>query len=116
MHELSIVEALLGQIDEQLREHPGTRLTAVRLRVGALRQVVPEMLRFCFTAAIRDTALAGAELVVDETAAEARCGRCARTFAVDDHWFECPHCRSLGADLLRGNELELTSLELQPVN
>jgi hydrogenase nickel incorporation protein HypA/HybF len=106
MHEMSIIEALLEQVRQETR--PGTSVRMVRLRVGKLRQCVPEMLTFCYTAAVPD----GSQLEIEEVPAEARCRRCSLTFAVEDNWFECPRCRSSEADLLRGNELQLLSLEL----
>jgi hydrogenase nickel incorporation protein HypA/HybF len=110
MHEMSIIEALL----EQIRLHCPTamQVRAVRLRVGALRQVLPEALTFCYEAAVRGTFLEGSRLQIEQLPAEARCRHCSLTFAVEDYWFECPRCNFAGAELLRGDELQLLSLEL----
>jgi hydrogenase nickel incorporation protein HypA/HybF len=113
MHEMSIVEALLEQIRQELRLHPGEVLRNVRLRVGQLRQVVPESLTFCYDAAVHGTPLEGSRLEVEERPAEARCQRCCLTFSVADQWFVCPRCEATGADLLKGDELQLISLELE---
>jgi len=112
MHEMSIVEALLDVIRQELRGYPDTHVRTVFVRVGALRQVVPEMLATCYEAAVRGTTLEGSRLEVQPVGAEARCRQCSSTFVVEDNWFECPRCQALGADLLRGNELELMTLEL----
>jgi hydrogenase nickel incorporation protein HypA/HybF len=106
MHEMSIIEALLEQVRQETR--PGTCVRAVRIRVGKLRQAVPEMLTFCYAAAVCD----GSRLEIEEVPAEARCRRCCLTFVVEENWFECPRCKSTEADLLRGDELQLMSLEL----
>ena len=106
MHEMSLIEALLEQIQRETR--PGMCVRTVWLRVGKLRQAVPEMLKFCYSAAVND----GSHLEIEEVPAEARCRRCSLTFAVEDRWFECPRCRATGADLLKGDELQLLSLEL----
>jgi hydrogenase nickel incorporation protein HypA/HybF len=111
MHEMSIIEALLEQVRQETQ--PGMLVRNVRLRVGKLRQAVPEMLTFCYDAAVRGTSLEGSHLDVEELPAEARCRRCCLTFAVEDNWFECPRCRATGADLLKGDELQLISLELK---
>lgn len=118
MHEMSIVESLLDAIRQELRERPAARLETVRVRVGALRQVVPEMLEFCYQAATADTPFAGSRLMLETVPASARCRPCSLEFAVGDRWFECPRCGSTDADLVRGDELLLLSLELtepQPV-
>jgi hydrogenase nickel incorporation protein HypA/HybF len=112
MHEVAIVEALIEAVRGELRAYPGATVTKVRVRVGALRQVVPGVMTFCFNAAIRDTNLAGASLEVEEVPARARCPQCRAEFAVEENWFECPHCATAGSDLLAGNELDLTGIEL----
>ena len=112
MHEMSIVEALLETVSREARSHAATGVRTVRVRVGALRQVVPETLVFCYDAAVRGTALAGSRLDIEPLAAEARCRTCDLIFAVEDNWFACPRCGAFGAELLQGNELELVSLEL----
>ena len=56
MHELSISSAI---VDTALRHADGRRVTVVDVRLGALRQVVPESLGFYFEIVSRDTALRG---------------------------------------------------------
>ncbi|HVM61011.1 MAG TPA: hydrogenase maturation nickel metallochaperone HypA [Verrucomicrobiae bacterium] len=113
MHELSIAEELARVIQEELRAYPGARLKTAYLRLGALRLVERTTLEFCFEAAIRDTTLAGAQLRVEPVEAAARCRGCDLEFPVDDKWFECPQCGSSDAELLRGDELQLTSLDVE---
>jgi hydrogenase nickel incorporation protein HypA/HybF len=112
MHEMSIVEALLDAVRRETQAYPAAQVATVRVRVGALRQVVPETLVFCYEAATRDTPLAPSRLEIEAVPAEARCWQCSLTFAVDESWFECPRCKALGADLFQGAELELLTLEL----
>jgi len=109
---MSIVEALLEQIREDTRDYPAKRVSIVRVRIGALRQVVPETLTFCFAAAVRETPLEDCRLDIEQLPATARCRKCTLTFPVTETWFECPSCHEAGAELLQGNELELMSLDL----
>ena len=112
MHEMSIVEALVRAVHQQVDGPELTRVCTVQVRVGQLRQVVPEILRFCFDAAVRDTPLAGARLEVEQRPARARCPHCRQEFAVAEQWFECPHCGACDGELISGRELDLMSLEL----
>ena len=74
MHELSISSAI---VDTALRHAGGRRVTLVELRVGALRQVVPESLGFYFEIVGRDTALRGRRASSQEIVpAWMRCGVC----------------------------------------
>ena len=115
MHEMSIVEALLDAVRQEIRSHPGAQVQTVRVRIGSLRLVIPETLRFCYAAAINDTPLSGSQLEIETVPAAARCPQCRTEFPVEDNWFQCPQCDALDAKLLSGNELSLTSIELQEV-
>ena len=113
MHELSIAEDLVRAIGGELRRYPNTRLKSALVRVGALRLIEPTTLERCFEAAVSDSPLAGAQLRVEQVKASARCRKCCLEFAVEDRWFECPRCGETGSELLRGDELQLVSLELE---
>jgi hydrogenase nickel incorporation protein HypA/HybF len=106
MHEMSIVEALLDAVQLAAHEHSDGRVLAVHVRVGGLRLVVPETLKFCYEAATRDTVLAGSRLEIEAVPATARCRECRAEFVVEENWFECPRCQSAGAELLTGQELQ----------
>ena len=113
MHELTIVEALLSSVQQELHSRPGASVRTVRVCIGSLRLVEPEALRFCYEAAVQDTPLAGSRLEIQSIDAAARCDVCSLEFPVGDSWFECPRCHSISAQLLRGDELTLASLEIQ---
>jgi len=113
MHEMSIVEALLKTVCDELRVHPGARVRAVRVRVGQLRLVEPALLEFCYAAAVSDTPLADSRIEVELVEASARCDVCSLEFPVEESWFECPRCRSTRACLVKGDELLLASLEIE---
>ncbi len=113
MHEMSLVEGLLVAVRGELRAHPGARVRAVRVRVGQLRQVEPATLQFCYDAAVRETPLAGSHLEIQQVKATAKCEVCGLQFGVQEHWFECPRCQSSNVRLLAGEEMLLTSIELE---
>lgn len=113
MHELSIAEELGRLIREELRAHPNARLKTARVRVGVLRLIEPATLEYCFEAVVRDGPLAGGRLLVEQVEASARCRKCGLEFAVEQNWFECPRCGTIGAELRRGDELQLVDLEIE---
>ena len=62
MHELSLCEAIAGLV----KTHAGDRhVDVVRVRIGALRQVVPESLSFCWTLVRDSENMADAELELE---------------------------------------------------
>ena len=73
MHELSLSSAI---VDTALRHCEGRRVTRVDVRVGSLRQVVPDSLAFYFEIVARDTLCDGADLELEQIAACLRCEDC----------------------------------------
>jgi len=114
MHEMGIamqvVEIATASIPEHLKN---SRVQGVYLKIGKLSSVVPDSLRFCFDIVSKDTAIAGAVLYIDEIPVTARCKSC------DNHWtitgpaFSCPGCSSGTIELISGQELDISSIELE---
>jgi hydrogenase nickel incorporation protein HypA/HybF len=112
MHELGIMQSALEMAEDKARAAGGTRIHRIRLRVGALSGVVSEALRFAYDGLKRDTIAAEAELEIEEVPATCWCPDCEEEFISASAWFECPNCRRICGQLRRGNELELTSMEI----
>ena len=109
MHELSVSSAV---VDTVLKHAAGRRVTVVWLRIGHLRQVVPESLAFYFELVSRETLCEGARLEQEVVPARLRCPACASEWDPDDAWFRCPGCGGAG-EVIAGDELEVESIELE---
>lgn len=114
MHELSIALSILDVAGEAAERHGG-RVAAVHLKLGPLSGVVKEALVSAYDLAREGTALAGAELVVEEVPMVVYCDACAaeRTPA-SVYELLCPTCGAPTPRVVRGQELEVVSLEIQP--
>ena len=66
MHELSIALSIIEGATEELARHPGSRPTAVHLRLGPLSGVVTQALLFSWDLACEGTELEGATLEIQE--------------------------------------------------
>jgi hydrogenase nickel incorporation protein HypA/HybF len=109
MHELSIAEAI---VDVAVRHARGRRVTRVEVRVGALRQVVPDALTFAFGLVAQGTELGGAELQLRHVAAAGRCRMCGAESVMQDFPLRCGRCGGLEMHVLAGEELQVEALEL----
>jgi hydrogenase nickel incorporation protein HypA/HybF len=85
----------------------------VRLRVGAMRQVVPESLAFYFEIVARDTACDGATLELEQIDARLRCRECDRQWSPQIPAFRCPDCGSASVEVRAGDELEVDYIEVE---
>ncbi|MBN1576047.1 MAG: hydrogenase maturation nickel metallochaperone HypA [Chitinispirillaceae bacterium] len=111
MHELSIVEGLIDIIRETAQTHGLNRVEKVTLRIGAMRQIVPDALNFAFEVLGKGTIAEGAEVVITVVPTKARCGECGSEFTVDDCCFICTSCGSGGVVVTEGKELYIDSIE-----
>jgi hydrogenase nickel incorporation protein HypA/HybF len=109
MHELSVSSAV---VDTVLKHAAGRRVTVVSLRIGHLRQVVPDSLAFYFELVSRETLCEGARLEQEVVPALLRCDGCALEWDPEDAWFRCTGCGSPG-EVIAGNELEVESIEVE---
>jgi hydrogenase nickel incorporation protein HypA/HybF len=112
MHELSIAQALVEQVEEVRSANEGLGVVSVGLRIGTWRLVAAESLQFYYRALTRDTALNGSVLEIEVVQARGRCVQCAEVFPVEAPLILCPACGSVGGDLVSGQELDLVSVEL----
>ena len=110
MHELSVSSAI---VDTAVRHAGGRRVTAVQVRLGRLRQVVPSSLAFYFELVSRETVCEGARLDQEVVPAALRCDRCAHAWEIDMPHFRCPECGSADVTVETGEELEVASIEVE---
>lgn len=110
MHELSLC-ASIGSIAE--RHAAGRPVATINVRIGQLRQVVPDTLVYCWDLVSDGTSLAGARLAVEEVPALLGCRGCgAQTQLGGEPSFACRSCGSVDVSVVAGEEFLITSLEL----
>jgi hydrogenase nickel incorporation protein HypA/HybF len=112
MHELSIAQTIYEYAVEKMDEYPGCVVRRIGLQIGRLSDVVPEALQFGFDAIKQDTSLAATDLSIETIPAKGKCRSCHKEFVVEDFKFICPECESTQVDVLAGQELYISYLEL----
>ena len=110
MHELSLCQAIAGVVKTHAA---GRSVDVVRVRVGALRQVVPDSLTFCWSIIAEHEDLGHAELVLELVAAAVECLDCHAHSDIVSRWsICCPACGSAKVSVLRGEEFMVTSIDV----
>jgi len=113
MHELSLAASIVEAVTEASANYPGSTVKEVRLRLGALSDVIEDSLRFCWDLTVEGTPLAGAALVVTKIPVIVHCAHCNDDVELESvQSFRCPRCGELAADLRQGKELEIESIEI----
>jgi len=114
MHEMSIVQSILGILREEMVKYDGQKLKKVTLKNGALAGVVTASLTFAWETLTPGGEFDGAELEVVEVPIKVACGECGEAFMPDDtKYMPCPKCEAIiGHDVLEGKELLVDSIEV----
>jgi hydrogenase nickel incorporation protein HypA/HybF len=110
VHELAIARSVVAVAAEHA---DGRRVTRVELRIGHLRQVVPGALRLAFPLAAAGTPVEGAELAIEPVPARVACRACGGAGEAADFPLACPACGGVDVELVAGEELLVTGLEVE---
>ena len=107
---MSLCRAIAGVVKPHAA---GRRVDVVRVQVGALRQVVPESLSFCWSL-VRDHAdMPDAELELEFVAAEVACRSCGQQSEITSRFSVCcPQCDSADVAVVHGEEFLVTSVDV----
>jgi hydrogenase nickel insertion protein HypA len=111
VHEYSIVQALLEQVERHAAAHRASHVQRVHLRVGALSGVEIPLLVSAYEVFRERSVCAGAELEIHPVAARWDCPGCARDVPVGER-LRCPDC-DLPAALRAGDEIVLERIEME---
>jgi hydrogenase nickel incorporation protein HypA/HybF len=109
MHELSLSSAIVNTVVKHAQGRP---VSVVSLRVGALRQVVPDTLDFYFGFVAQGTVCEGARLEQELVFARLRCDRCDHEWELDLPLFVCAACGA-AASVVSGDEFEVESIQVE---
>ena len=112
MHELSIAQSIIDIVDETLNGEDN-KLLEVSVEIGELVAVVPDSLEFCYNVITENTKYAGSKLDIKILPLTSKCKNCKKEFQIVKFTFVCPHCDSSELDVLQGQELRISHLEVE---
>ena len=120
MHELSIATSLVEALLEIAKKQAATKVLAVELRVGKLRLISLDQLRFSYEILSKGSLLEGSPLTIEETPGFTRCPNCgyAKEFETGDmslHFalpsMKCPKCAT-DLKIEGGDECVITKVRM----
>jgi hydrogenase nickel incorporation protein HypA/HybF len=110
MHEMALAESMVEIVESTARRSGATRVTEVRLELGALSHVERDALAFCFDAVTRGGLADGARLEIVATPGVAWCMPCGQSVAIDRRGEPCPRCGRYQLQVTAGDEMRLKDI------
>jgi hydrogenase nickel incorporation protein HypA/HybF len=123
VHELAVAQALVEQVDAVIDRHHEShdndasssdawRATSIRVRIGPLAGVVPELLATAFPLAAAGSRMEHAALEFVHAPIQVRCQTCGAETEATMNRLLCGACGDWHTQILSGDELLLESVEL----
>ncbi len=113
MHELAVCQELMSQVEQIAGREHAERVTLIRLSIGPLSGVEARLLHDAFPIAAAGTLAEHAVLQIDEQPVRVKCLSCGGESEARANRLVCGRCGDYRTQLLSGDEMLLTSLELE---
>ena len=113
MHELSVCQSMLRQVNEIARQHNAWHVSRVQVGIGVLSGVEPDLLKQVFPIASAGTLAEGAQLSIETLPVCVRCESCGVESVVEANKLVCSACGDWHTQLVSGNEMLLDSIEIE---
>lgn len=113
MHEYSVVQALLEQVETIAEANRAERVTQVVVKIGVMSGVEPHLLEIAFNTFKAETVCDRAEFVMQIQPLAIRCRACGAEAELESVQYRCPYCGSLEVEVADGEEMLLMRLELE---
>lgn len=113
MHELSICQAIIAEVQAIAEDRQALAVSDIHLRIGPLSGVETSLLRNAFPFAAAGTVAADAALHVASVPVRVRCKQCGGEMTVPANRLLCGNCASWQTELISGDELLLDRVEMQ---
>lgn len=113
MHELAIATSMIQQAERHAKNAGATRVNRLCCSIGAFRQIEDDLVRDAFAIAREGTICDGATLTIERIPIRGQCPTCRTVFSIQNWNWTCPNCGKEAELLPGGDELELTSIDVE---
>ncbi len=113
MHETALAQDIIDIVQETSKRHPDATIKTVRVIIGEMVAVVPELLYHAYDSLVSNTTLCESKLDIEIIPVSAECTQCRQSFGVQEFEFSCPYCHSSRITVKSGNEFYIEELEVE---
>lgn len=112
MHELSICQALIAQVEKIAMDHKAQSVESIILKIGPLAGIEALLLQHAYPFACAGTVAAHSKLVIELAALKISCEACGTETEAEPNRLICDACGSHHTTIVSGDEMMLMSVEL----
>ena len=116
MHEMSICQALMDQVERIVNEQGASKVDRILLSIGPLSGVEPELLSRAYEVSRAGTVAENAELEIESGPIVVECRSCGASGNAGVSRLVCPSCGDWQVNLTQGDELLLLRLEVSGIS
>jgi len=112
MHEISITQNILDDVEHCLSNEQYSKVINIKIKVGEFTALDPSSLQFCYKALTNGTKLENTELIIEIIPLVCHCNNCKEETHIDNFLFICEKCGSNDIDIISGQELILSEINV----
>lgn len=113
MHEYSVVQALLEQIEGVAAQNEATKVTKIVTKIGVMSGIEAHLLEIAFNTFKEKTICDGAEFVMSIQPLTIECLECKEVSELEKIHYCCQKCESTNVKVIDGEDMFLMSLEME---
>ena len=117
MHELALTKDILGVAERHAKKSGASRVNAIFLRIGILRDIEPAWMQRYFRYISKGTMAEEAEILIMVEPVVCKCNICGGQFGVElegtfGKEILCPHCQTHDYEMIAGTEFIIQGIEV----
>jgi hydrogenase nickel insertion protein HypA len=113
MHEYSVVQALLEQIENVAEQNDASEVTKIVVKIGVMSGIEAHLLEIAFNTFKEKTICDSAEFVMNIQPLTIECQGCGEVSELQKIHYCCQKCESTNVKVIDGEDMFLMSLEMQ---
>ena len=113
MHEYSVVQALLEQIEGVAKDNDASKVTKIIVKIGVMSGIEAHLLEIAFNTFKEKTICDGAEFIMNIQPLTIECQNCQKVSELQKIHYCCQKCESTNVKVVDGEDMFLMSLEME---
>lgn len=113
LHEYSVVQALLDQVEEIAQENKASKVTKIITKIGVMSGIEVDLLQTAFDTFKEQTICEEAEFIIQIQPVVIRCCSCGEENSLEKNHYCCPQCESTDVEAIDGEDMFLMSLTME---